>query len=142
MNVSVYHELAFVLLGLSVAMLVTAWFRKRMYLGIVMALYGLAIFNLQVLGLRDPLHPDRAPGCWCGPTGSSGELKEATGDITPGAAARQADPRPRRRRAEPNKRYTPRRSAARRPARPKPRTRSRPAQPAGSRLVWEPFFPR
>ena len=53
-NVTIYHDLLFVLLGLSVLMLVMAWFRKRMYLGIVMALYGLAIFNLHYWGFGVP----------------------------------------------------------------------------------------
>jgi len=53
-SLSLYHDLALVLLGLSVAMLVTAWFRKRLYLGMVMALYGLAIFNLHYWGFGIP----------------------------------------------------------------------------------------
>ncbi len=53
-SVSLYHTLALVLLGLSVAMLATAWFRKRLFLGIFMALYGLAIFNLHYWGFGIP----------------------------------------------------------------------------------------
>ncbi len=71
MSVSLFHELLLVLLGLSVLMLVTAWFRKRMYLGIVMALYGLAVFNLHTGASGSPTSSS-PPGCWCGPTGSSG----------------------------------------------------------------------
>jgi len=43
-----------VLLGMAVLMLATAWFRKRLYLGMVMALYGLAIFNLRYWGFGVP----------------------------------------------------------------------------------------
>ena len=53
-SVTLYHNLELVLLGLSVLMLVTAWFRKRMFLGVVMAMYGLAIFNLKYWGFGVP----------------------------------------------------------------------------------------
>ena len=42
------------LLVLAVAMLVTAWFRKRLYLGVAMALYGLTVFNLKYWGFGLP----------------------------------------------------------------------------------------
>ena len=35
-------------------MLATAWFRKRLYLGIAMALYGLSVFNLHFWGFGVP----------------------------------------------------------------------------------------
>ena len=35
-------------------MLATAWWRKRLYLGIVMALYGLTVFNLHYWGFGIP----------------------------------------------------------------------------------------
>src|SRR5271170_2140951 len=53
-SVSLYHELEVVLLVLSVLMLVTGWARKRLYLGMVMALYGLAVFNLHYWGFGIP----------------------------------------------------------------------------------------
>jgi len=53
-NPTIYHELLIVVLVLSVAMLAAAWFRKRLYLGIVTALYGLAIFNLHYWGFGVP----------------------------------------------------------------------------------------
>jgi hypothetical protein len=53
-NPSLYLELGGVTLALAVAMLVTAWFRKRLYLGMVMALYGLSIFNLGFWGFGVP----------------------------------------------------------------------------------------
>ena len=43
---SVDSTLTLVLFGLAIIMLVSAWFRKRLYLGIACALYGLSIFNL------------------------------------------------------------------------------------------------
>jgi hypothetical protein len=53
-SLSLYHDLAGVLLGLSVLMLVMAMLRKRLYLGILMALYGLAVFNLHYWGFGVP----------------------------------------------------------------------------------------
>ena len=53
-NPSLYHEVFWVLLGLSVLMLAMAWFRKRLFLGMVMALFGLAIFNLHYWGFGVP----------------------------------------------------------------------------------------
>jgi len=51
---SLYADLLAVLLVLSVAMLTTAWFRKRLFLGCAMALYGLAVFNLHYWGFGVP----------------------------------------------------------------------------------------
>jgi hypothetical protein len=53
-SVSLYHELLAVLLVLSVGMLVLSWLRKRLYLGMVTALYGLAVFNLHYWGFGLP----------------------------------------------------------------------------------------
>jgi len=44
---SLYLELGAVTLVLALIMLGTAWFRKRTFLGIAMALYGLSMFNLR-----------------------------------------------------------------------------------------------
>ena len=41
-------------MALALVMLVTAWFRKRTFLGIAMALYGLSIFNLHYWGFGLP----------------------------------------------------------------------------------------
>ena len=43
---SVYDKLTYVLLGLAVLILITSWLRKRLFQGITLALYGLAIFQL------------------------------------------------------------------------------------------------
>jgi hypothetical protein len=53
-SLSLYHDLGGVILALSVLMLVTAMWRKRLFLGIVTALYGLAIFNLHYWGFGVP----------------------------------------------------------------------------------------
>ena len=68
MSVSLYHEVAAALVILSVVMLTTAMLRKRLYLGIVMALYGLTVFNLHYWGFGIPFI---MAGAWllkCAPT--------------------------------------------------------------------------
>ena len=51
---SVDSSLALALFALALAALACAWFRKRLYLGIVFALYGLSIFNLHYWGFGVP----------------------------------------------------------------------------------------
>jgi hypothetical protein len=53
-NPSQYLELGAVTAALAVLMLVMALLRKRLYLGIVTALYGLSIFNLHFWGFGIP----------------------------------------------------------------------------------------
>jgi hypothetical protein len=53
-SVSTYYELLAVLAGLSILMLATSLLRKRLYLGMVAALYGLTIFNLHYWGFGIP----------------------------------------------------------------------------------------
>ncbi len=53
-NPSLYLEVGAASLALAVIMLATAWFRKRLYLGIAMSLYGLSIFNLHFWGFGVP----------------------------------------------------------------------------------------
>ncbi len=53
-NPSLYLELGGLTLALALLMLVMSWLRKRLYLGIVMALYGLSIFNLHFWGFGLP----------------------------------------------------------------------------------------
>ncbi len=53
-NPSTYRDLALVLVGMAVLMLAAAWFRKRLYLGVLLALYGLAVFNLHYWGFGIP----------------------------------------------------------------------------------------
>lgn len=53
-GVSRYYEALAALLALSIAMLASAWFRRRLFLGIVMALYGLTVSNLHYWGFAVP----------------------------------------------------------------------------------------
>jgi hypothetical protein len=102
---SIYTELTYVLLGMSVLILVTALLRKRLYLGITTALYGLGIFNLHYWGFGVPFI---MVGAWylVRAYRMQQNLRRVTGGRQvpprPGAAPRPVGPRPRR-----NKRYTP-----------------------------------
>ena len=53
-NPNDYYDLFLVLVVLSMAMLATAFLRKRLYLGMVTALYGLTIFNMHYWGFGVP----------------------------------------------------------------------------------------
>ncbi|HVA59199.1 MAG TPA: hypothetical protein VNG13_01525 [Mycobacteriales bacterium] len=53
-SVALYHELTVVLLVMSVLILAMSLSRKRLFLGILLALYGLAIFNLHYWGFGIP----------------------------------------------------------------------------------------
>ena len=86
-SVSLYHELELVLLGLAVVMLVTAYLRKRLFLGIAMALYGLAVFNLHYWGFGVPF---LLVGAWLLVRAYrlQRDLREATGGPRPGPRRR------------------------------------------------------
>ncbi len=115
MNPSLYDEVFLVLLVLSVLMLTMAMIRKRLFLGIATALYGLAIFNLHYWGFGVPFIICAA---WylVRAYRLQRELREATG-VTSRYAGRAnnrkssytATP-------EPNKRYTPRSNSSTRNA--------------------------
>ena len=60
-NVATYHVLELVLLALSLVILAMAWYRRRLFLGIAMALYGLGVFNLHYWGFGVPF---LAGGAW------------------------------------------------------------------------------
>ena len=53
-STSDYQTLTFVLLGMAVLIVVASWLRKRLILGIVLALFGLGIFNLHFWGFGVP----------------------------------------------------------------------------------------
>jgi len=53
-STSTYTELTYVILGMSVLILVASLMRKRLFQGITMALYGLAVFNLKYWGFGIP----------------------------------------------------------------------------------------
>lgn len=100
---SVYTELLLVLLGMAVLMLAFAWFRKRLPLGIVMALYGLAIFNLKYWGFGVPY---LMGGAWLLVRAYRAQraLREAGGGQPSGAPGPGNGSRPG---PAPSKRYTP-----------------------------------
>jgi|SRR5580658_6628724 hypothetical protein len=119
-NVSLYHDLAGVLIALSILMLATAMLRKRLYLAIVMALYGLAVFNLHYWGFGVPFIMG---GAWLMVRAYrlQRDLREATGDMPArsgpgrrGGGGGRGSSRP-----QPNKRYTPPSAPARRSASPR-----------------------
>ncbi len=53
-STTVYQTLTFVLLGMVVLILVTSWLRKRLFMGILLAMFGLGIFNLRFWGFGIP----------------------------------------------------------------------------------------
>jgi hypothetical protein len=117
-SLSVYEELTYVILGMSVLILVSALLRKRLFMGITMALYGLAIFNLKYWGFGVPF---LMAGAWM--LVRSYRLDQARKKIEGGGtvARRQKDRTPRTTKyARPNKRYTPPTAPTKRPAKPNP----------------------
>ncbi len=120
-SLSLYHDLAGVLLGLSVLMLAAAFFRKRLFLGILMALYGLAVFNLHYWGFGLPFI---LFGAWLLVRAYrlQRSLRDATGDgsSSPGASRRGGAAAPGGARPQPSKRYTPPTPASKRSLPPKP----------------------
>jgi hypothetical protein len=105
-SIGLYHELLLVLLVLSIVMLATAWFRKRAYLGMVMGLYGITVFNLHYWGFGVPFAMVAAL-LLVRAYRLQKELRIAGGG-TPGGARPLNDRRSSRpASAKPNKRYTP-----------------------------------
>jgi hypothetical protein len=102
---SLYEALAVVLVALSLAMLVAALLRKRVLLGIVMALYGLAMVNLRYWGFGIPFILVaawllvRAYRC-------QRELRESAAAAPAAPAGAAASAPPRRSAPQSNKRYT------------------------------------
>jgi len=97
---SVDSSLVLVLFGLAFIMLASAWFRKRLFLGIACALYGLSVFNLHYWGFGVPF---LLIGSWylVRAYRLGQKLKLAKAEDGPSGPAGPA------RRAGPNKRYTP-----------------------------------
>jgi hypothetical protein len=114
-NQSIYGELFLVLLGLSVLVLVMSLLRKRLYLGMALALYGLAVFNLHYWGFGVPFV---MAGAWylVRAYRLNRDLREATGGTTRFEAAKNARGNRSSYASGPgrNKRYTPPASRARR----------------------------
>jgi hypothetical protein len=100
-SVSTYHTLELVLLALAVVMLATAWYRKRLFLGISMALYGLGVFNLHYWGFGIPF---LFGGAWLLVRAYRAHqaVRDATGEGRSRGGANKGFSRPKA-----NKRYTP-----------------------------------
>jgi len=116
-SLGLLHELLLVLLVMALLMLGLAFYRKRLFLGIVMALYGLAIFNLHYWGFGIPYI---LVGAWLliQSYRLQRDLKEARGEV---ATGRGGPTRPRGATSSgprPNKRYTPPTSPPKRPPKP------------------------
>jgi hypothetical protein len=111
---SLYVELGAVTMALALLMLMAAWFRKRTFLGIAMALYGLSIFNLHYWGFGLPFI---IGGAWylVRSYRLSERLKFAKAGGASGTAPGSSAPRP-----QASKRYTPPTVPVRRPPKPKP----------------------
>jgi hypothetical protein len=109
---SLYVELGAVTMALALAMLVTAWFRKRTFLGIAMALYGLSIFNLHYWGFGLPFI---IGGAWYLVRAYRLSEKLKFAKAAEGSGPVTGPPR----RTQPSKRYTPPTAPVRPPAKPK-----------------------
>jgi hypothetical protein len=111
-NPSLYTELGAVAMVLALVMLGAAWFRKRLLLGIAMALYGLSIFNLHYWGFGLPFIMF---GAWylVRAYRLSEKLKLAKAADPTGTGSAAAPP-------QPSKRYTPPTAAPRQTPKPKP----------------------
>jgi hypothetical protein len=120
-SLTTYEELLGVLALMSVLMLVTAALRKRLFLGIAMALYGLGVFNLHYWGFGIPFI---LGGAWylVRAYRLQQRLKYATTNGSTGTGTKRTGyQRPAGVLPRPNKRYTPRTAPARRPTKPKPK---------------------
>jgi hypothetical protein len=104
-SVSTYHELLLVLLAMSVLMMVTALMRKRFFLGLTMALYGLATFNLHYWGFGIPF---LLFGAWLlVRTWRLQQSLKLAGGAPPVAKPQKSGAQPRNPTPRANKRYTP-----------------------------------
>ena len=123
-SLSLYHDLGGVVLTLSILMLVSAMWRKRVFLGIVTALYGLAIFNLHYWGFGVPFILVSA---WLLVRAYrlQRDLREAAeGSLSHTSRWRPSDgATPRRPAPKPSSRYTPPAAPARRLSPAKPATK-------------------
>jgi hypothetical protein len=113
---NLYLELGAVAMALALTMLIAAWFRKRLVIGIAMALYGLSIFNLHYWGFGLPFI---LGGAWylVRAYRLSEKLKFAKAGGSTGGAAGAG---PSVARPPASKRYTPPAAPVRRAPKPKP----------------------
>jgi hypothetical protein len=105
-SVSLYQEAMLALVVLAVVMLICAFFRKRLYLAIVMALYGLTVFNLHYWGFGVPYI---MAGAWMLVRSYrlQKSLRLATGDTSRYGPNRSGGSTPSTTRPRANRRYTP-----------------------------------
>jgi hypothetical protein len=112
-NPSQYTELGLLAMALSLAMLGTAWYRKRTFFGIASAMYGLSLFNLHYWGFGVPYI---LIGSWylvrAYRLGEKLKVAKAEGTAGPRAPVRPP--------GSPNKRYTPPAAPPARSPKPKP----------------------
>ena len=87
-NPSTYDDLFVVLLVLSLLMLTMALLRKRLFLGIATALYGLRSSTFTT-GVSASRSSSAAPGTWCVRTGCSGTLNSRRARAGPAVTARR-----------------------------------------------------
>jgi hypothetical protein len=112
-STTVYEELLLLLVVMSILILVLSLLRKRLFLGIVVALYGLAVFNLKFYGFGVPFI---MVGAWLLVRAYrlQRNLKEATGELPGGyGGSRRAGRNSGISGPSANKRYTPPTSARR-----------------------------
>lgn len=106
--VSDYHSVLLVLMALALITMVSAWLRKRLFLGVALALFGLAVFNLHYWGFGIPfllggawylVHAYRAHRALKEATQAAPGLPGTTGATPPPSASKRYTPRsaPRRR---------------------------------------------
>ena len=105
-SVWLYHEATAALIVLSVIMLATAYFRKRLYLAIVMALFGLTVFNLHYWGFGVPY---LMAGSWMlvRTYRLQKSLRQATGETSRYGSGTQGPSSTYSSRPRQNRRYTP-----------------------------------
>lgn len=105
-SISTLHELLLVLLGLSVLMMVTALWRRRLFLGLVLAIYGISLFQLGWLGFAIPFV---LAGAWyiVRQFRMQQELRKMTGDGPSPPPGKSTSKNANGSRPRPSKRYTP-----------------------------------
>lgn len=105
-STTVFVELTYVILGMAVLILVSSLLRKRLFQGITLALYGLAVFNLRFWGFGVPF---LLAGAWylVRAYRLQQALKRAEGDSRSRAPRSKGSAPTSGARPRPNKRYTP-----------------------------------
>jgi hypothetical protein len=124
-STSEFQTLTFVLLAMAILMLATSWLRKRLFIGITMALFGLGIFNLHYWGFGLPFV---IGGAWylvrawrlqsklkLAGGGSGRNYGPPNSKVSPNRLPSAGGVLPR-----PNKRYTPPTEKLKRPSKAKP----------------------